>query len=377
MNNEPSIVVQPNAGGLCVASGRWTAAYAATLEKLIDGLSSRVAAGSASIDMRGVEAFDTYGASLLQRFIRERAAKGAPTEVASLPARYRDLFTAVQEADRAGACHQASASPGDRRHREHRQSRGTHRRRPSHHRQDVGRGRNGICCNMRQSTLVPLHLGGAPAGSGRSAGGADHHSDHIPHRRHHRPAGFLSLPQVRRRAVRRRHAGHSHTARDRRADRGDHGGRSLGELLHGGAGLDEDARGDRRATHDGPRSDRRSGPSPGHRARHRPDDAFVHRVDGRPLRRRRRFLALRRHEPGDLRRPAARGDLDDAFQGRHAEGALHGAGHRGRCLRGRLRGEGQRGSSLGRQTTASVVKSIFLVIVLDGLFAVFFASIDM
>jgi len=33
--------------------------------------------------------------------------------------------------------------------------------------------------------------------------------------------------------------------------------------------------------------------------------------------------------------------------------------------------------SLGSQTTASVVKSIFLVIVLDGLFAVFFASIGM
>jgi phospholipid/cholesterol/gamma-HCH transport system permease protein len=33
--------------------------------------------------------------------------------------------------------------------------------------------------------------------------------------------------------------------------------------------------------------------------------------------------------------------------------------------------------SLGRQTTASVVKAIFLVIVLDGLFAVFFASIGM
>jgi phospholipid/cholesterol/gamma-HCH transport system permease protein len=33
--------------------------------------------------------------------------------------------------------------------------------------------------------------------------------------------------------------------------------------------------------------------------------------------------------------------------------------------------------SLGLQTTASVVKSIFLVIVLDGLFAVFFASIGM
>ena len=32
---------------------------------------------------------------------------------------------------------------------------------------------------------------------------------------------------------------------------------------------------------------------------------------------------------------------------------------------------------LGKRTTTSVVKSIFLVIVLDGLFAVFFASIGM
>jgi phospholipid/cholesterol/gamma-HCH transport system permease protein len=44
-------------------------------------------------------------------------------------------------------------------------------------------------------------------------------------------------------------------------------------------------------------------------------------------------------------------------------------------------GEGLRvkgsAESLGRQTTTSVVKSIFLVIVLDGLFAMFFASIGM
>ena len=32
--------------------------------------------------------------------------------------------------------------------------------------------------------------------------------------------------------------------------------------------------------------------------------------------------------------------------------------------------------SLGRQVTASVVKSIFMVIVVDGLFAVFFAAMD-
>jgi len=33
--------------------------------------------------------------------------------------------------------------------------------------------------------------------------------------------------------------------------------------------------------------------------------------------------------------------------------------------------------SLGRQTTASVVESIFLVIVMDGIFAIFFASVGM
>jgi phospholipid/cholesterol/gamma-HCH transport system permease protein len=33
--------------------------------------------------------------------------------------------------------------------------------------------------------------------------------------------------------------------------------------------------------------------------------------------------------------------------------------------------------SLGRHTTSSVVKAIFFVIVFDGLFAIFFASIGM
>jgi phospholipid/cholesterol/gamma-HCH transport system permease protein len=45
------------------------------------------------------------------------------------------------------------------------------------------------------------------------------------------------------------------------------------------------------------------------------------------------------------------------------------------CAQGlQVRGSAE---SLGLQTTTSVVKSIFLVIVLDGLFAIFFAAIDM
>ena len=44
------------------------------------------------------------------------------------------------------------------------------------------------------------------------------------------------------------------------------------------------------------------------------------------------------------------------------------------CVEGlRVKGSAE---SLGEHTTASVVKSIFLVIVLDGFFAIFFASIN-
>jgi phospholipid/cholesterol/gamma-HCH transport system permease protein len=43
-----------------------------------------------------------------------------------------------------------------------------------------------------------------------------------------------------------------------------------------------------------------------------------------------------------------------------------------------MEGMGVEGSaeSLGRQTTSSVVKSIFMVIVVDGIFAMFFAGIN-
>ena len=47
-------------------------------------------------------------------------------------------------------------------------------------------------------------------------------------------------------------------------------------------------------------------------------------------------------------------------------------------LIGAMEGPAVQGSaeSLGRQVTSSVVKSIFMVIVVDGLFAMFFASIE-
>ena len=103
--------------------------------------------------------------------------------------------------------------------------------------------------------------------------------------------------------------------------------------------------------------------------------AFL-RLHVRALWRRRHRLDLRGHVVRRLRRPLEGSRLDHAFQGRYDQGAVHGARDR---HRGMLEGMKVRGSaeSLGQHTTSSVVKSIFLVIVLDGLFAVFFASIGM
>ena len=47
--------------------------------------------------------------------------------------------------------------------------------------------------------------------------------DYVPHRLHHRPAGFLPLPTVRGRKLCRRHGRHSDPARDRRSARDYHG----------------------------------------------------------------------------------------------------------------------------------------------------------
>jgi phospholipid/cholesterol/gamma-HCH transport system permease protein len=83
----------------CAASGAWTAVYAADLESMMDDLARQLGASPVTVDMRNVESFDTYGAWILERFSRTRKARGEQTNIASLSNRYRDLFLAVQEAN--------------------------------------------------------------------------------------------------------------------------------------------------------------------------------------------------------------------------------------------------------------------------------------
>ncbi len=80
------------------AAGAWTASHANELEALIDDAAADLGHGAASIDMHKVEAFDTYGAWLLERLVRERKARGGDTTIVALPEHYRDLITAMHGA---------------------------------------------------------------------------------------------------------------------------------------------------------------------------------------------------------------------------------------------------------------------------------------
>jgi len=83
------------------ASGSWTAAYASQLEPLIDA--QKAAADtlrSMSIDMGGVREFDTFGAWLLERLMRSWQGEGQDADIVGLPDHYRGLFQEMHEANR-------------------------------------------------------------------------------------------------------------------------------------------------------------------------------------------------------------------------------------------------------------------------------------
>jgi phospholipid/cholesterol/gamma-HCH transport system permease protein len=99
LSAKPTLYATAGAPELALAAaGAWTASHAGELEALIDDVTADLGHGAASIDMHKVEAFDTYGAWLLERLVRERKARGGDTAIVALPEHYRDLVTAMQEA---------------------------------------------------------------------------------------------------------------------------------------------------------------------------------------------------------------------------------------------------------------------------------------
>ena len=76
------------------AGGSWTASYANELERLVDAAAQGTRGDALpAINLANVSAFDTYGAWLLER-LRKTGA-----EIVNLPERYRGLFEEITSAD--------------------------------------------------------------------------------------------------------------------------------------------------------------------------------------------------------------------------------------------------------------------------------------
>jgi phospholipid/cholesterol/gamma-HCH transport system permease protein len=84
-----------------VAAGPWIAAHGNTLEQQVKAIAEQApAARSMAVDMRGVEELDTFGAWLIERLVRSCEAKGQQTRLVGLPDRYRGLLDEVHQANR-------------------------------------------------------------------------------------------------------------------------------------------------------------------------------------------------------------------------------------------------------------------------------------
>jgi len=83
------------------ATGSWTADRAGDLERQVDAAVRRAReAPAVDIRMGGVERLDTYGAWLLERLLRGFAAAGREAQVLDFPERYRDLINETHQVNR-------------------------------------------------------------------------------------------------------------------------------------------------------------------------------------------------------------------------------------------------------------------------------------
>ncbi len=81
---------------MVVAGGTWTIAFARELETMVAGLP----AASGEIDLAAVERLDTFGAWLLEDMMRQARERGDALELAVVPDRFRGLLDEVSEANR-------------------------------------------------------------------------------------------------------------------------------------------------------------------------------------------------------------------------------------------------------------------------------------
>jgi phospholipid/cholesterol/gamma-HCH transport system permease protein len=93
-----TLLAQANRDGISLlASGTWTAEYARTLEPLVDAVTNAKAPPrTLAIDVAKIDRIDTYGAWLIERTLRAWRSRGVDAQLYGLPERHRGLFEKVQ-----------------------------------------------------------------------------------------------------------------------------------------------------------------------------------------------------------------------------------------------------------------------------------------
>ena len=81
------------------ASGTWTVAHVSALTPLIDDIGQRASSGRLNVDMGGVDGIDTFGACLLDQMTQRAKARGQTVTVGGLSPSSRALFDAVDHAN--------------------------------------------------------------------------------------------------------------------------------------------------------------------------------------------------------------------------------------------------------------------------------------
>jgi phospholipid/cholesterol/gamma-HCH transport system permease protein len=80
--------------------GSWTAAYSSCLERLVNAAVPVASqARTITIDMAGIQALDTLGAWVLERLTRVCVSSGNKTQLTGLPSRYRGLVEEVKKSN--------------------------------------------------------------------------------------------------------------------------------------------------------------------------------------------------------------------------------------------------------------------------------------
>jgi phospholipid/cholesterol/gamma-HCH transport system permease protein len=83
------------------AAGTWTATQSAELERLVDATTSqRKSARHVIIDLAGIEQLDTFGAWLLERLLRRCREDSQEATLVGVPERFRDLIEKVHGVNR-------------------------------------------------------------------------------------------------------------------------------------------------------------------------------------------------------------------------------------------------------------------------------------